>query len=100
VTAQPGQLSEAHATSWRQDGCRGGDGKRRGRRKPFLYLLGRRAATANKTTFTPDEWRKLLESPILAGHAVTAADPSGLWGQLKEKLSARLMVFREAGVHL
>jgi hypothetical protein len=44
---------------------------------------------ANKTTFTPDEWRKLLESPIMAGHAVTAADPSGLWGQLKEKLSGR-----------
>ena len=44
---------------------------------------------ADKTTFTPDEWRKLPESPIMAGHAATAADPSGLWGQLKEKLSGR-----------
>ena len=25
----------------------------------------------------------------MAGHAVTAADPSGLWGQLKEKRSGR-----------
>ena len=43
----------------------------------------------DRTNFTPDDWRKLLESPIMAGHAVTAADPSGLWGQLKEKLSGR-----------
>jgi hypothetical protein len=44
---------------------------------------------ADRTNFTPAEWRKLLESPIMAGHAVTAADPSGLWGQLKEKRSGR-----------
>ena len=43
----------------------------------------------DRTNFTPGEWRKLLESPIMAGHAVTAADPSSLWGQLKEKLSGR-----------
>jgi len=23
----------------------------------------------DRTNFTPDEWRKLLESPIMAGHA-------------------------------
>jgi hypothetical protein len=43
---------------------------------------------ANKTSFTPDEWTKLLESPMMAGLAVTAAEPSGLWGLLKESLSS------------
>jgi len=43
---------------------------------------------ANKATFTPEEWTKLLESPMMAGMAVTAAEPSGLWGLLKESLSS------------
>src|SRR5215210_3374012 len=43
---------------------------------------------ANKTNFTPDEWTKLLESPMMAGLAITAAEPSGLWGLLKESLSS------------
>ena len=42
---------------------------------------------ADKTRFTPDEWTKLLESPMMAGIAITAAEPSGLWGLLKESLS-------------
>ena len=43
---------------------------------------------ANKTDFTPDEWAKLLESPIMAALAITAAAPSGLWGLMKESLSS------------
>src|SRR5690349_3257268 len=43
---------------------------------------------ANKATFTPEEWTKLLESPMMAGMAITAAEPSGLWGLLKESLSS------------
>ena len=39
---------------------------------------------ANKQSFTPEEWTKILESTMLAGMAVTAAEPSGLWGLLKE----------------
>lgn len=42
---------------------------------------------ADKTSFTTDEWTLLLESPMIAGMAVTAADPSGLWGLLKESLA-------------
>ena len=30
---------------------------------------------ADKTSFTPDEWKVLLESVMMAGVAVTAADP-------------------------
>ena len=39
---------------------------------------------ANKQNFTPEEWTKVLESTMLAGIAVSQADPSGLWGTLKE----------------
>ena len=42
---------------------------------------------AIKANFTPEEWGRLLASPLVAGMAITAADPSGLWGLLKEGLS-------------
>ena len=42
---------------------------------------------ADKANFTKEEWTLLLESPIIAGMAVTAADPSGLWGLLKESFA-------------
>ena len=42
---------------------------------------------AGKTNFTPEEWGRVLASPLVAAMAITAADPSGLWGLLKESLS-------------
>jgi hypothetical protein len=39
---------------------------------------------ANKNDFTPEEWTKVLESIIAAGLVVSAIDPSGWWGTLKE----------------
>lgn len=42
---------------------------------------------AGKENFTKEEWTLLLESPMIAGMAVTAADPSGLWGLLKESFA-------------
>ena len=39
---------------------------------------------AGKTNFTPEEWARVVSSPMIAGMAITAADPSGLWGLLKE----------------
>jgi hypothetical protein len=42
---------------------------------------------ANKSSFSPDEWTKILQSVVLAGIAVSAAEPSGLWGTLKEGLA-------------
>jgi hypothetical protein len=41
----------------------------------------------DKASFTKEEWTLLLESPMIAGMAVTAADPSGLWGLLKESFA-------------
>ena len=42
---------------------------------------------ADKTNFTPDEWKLLLESVMMAGIAVTAAEPNGLWGLLQESFA-------------
>lgn len=42
---------------------------------------------ADKANFTPDEWKLLLESVVMASMAVTAADPSGLFGLIKEGLA-------------
>ena len=42
---------------------------------------------ANKASFTPEEWTKVLESVAVTGMAVTAAEPSGLFGMLKEALA-------------
>jgi len=42
---------------------------------------------ADKTSFTKDEWALLLKSPMIAGMAITAAEPSGLWGLLKESFA-------------
>ena len=55
---------------------------------------------ARKTNFTGDEWKAILASPMLAGMAVTLAEPSGLWGMMKEGMAtgqALLDVKRDAG---
>jgi hypothetical protein len=42
---------------------------------------------ATKTSFSREEWNRILESVMLSGMAVTAADPSGLFGVLKESMA-------------
>jgi hypothetical protein len=42
---------------------------------------------AAKSDFTAEEWGKLLASPMIAGMAITAADPSGVWGLIKEGMA-------------
>jgi hypothetical protein len=42
---------------------------------------------ANKASFSSDEWTKILQSVVMAGIAVSAAEPSGLWGTLKESVA-------------
>jgi hypothetical protein len=41
----------------------------------------------DKSSFTPDEWKLLLESVMAASIAITAAEPNGLWGVLKESFA-------------
>ena len=42
---------------------------------------------ASKTNFTPEEWGRVVASPLVVAIAITAADPSGVWGLLKESMS-------------
>jgi hypothetical protein len=41
-----------------------------------------------KAAFTAEEWNEVLGGVFMAGFAVTAADPSGLWGLLKESFAS------------
>ena len=43
---------------------------------------------ASKANFTPEEWARVLTAPMVTGMAITAADPSGLWGLLQESMSS------------
>lgn len=43
---------------------------------------------ADKASFTSDEWHLILEGVMMASVAVTAAEPSGLFGVLKESFAA------------
>ena len=43
---------------------------------------------ANKAAFSTDEWNQVLGGAFIAGFAVTAADPSGLWGLFKETFAS------------
>jgi hypothetical protein len=42
----------------------------------------------SKAAFTAEEWNQVLGGVFMAGFAVTAADPSGLWGMLKETFAS------------
>jgi hypothetical protein len=56
----------------------------------------------DKSAFTAEEWRLILTSPMLAGMAVTLADPSGIFGTLKESFagaSALLTAKKDAGAN-
>ena len=43
---------------------------------------------ATKTDFTAEEWSEVLGSVMMAGMAVTLADPSGLIGMTQEGLAS------------
>ena len=42
----------------------------------------------DKSTFTPEEWKVLLESVMMAGIAITAAEPNDIWGLPKESFAS------------
>ncbi len=47
---------------------------------------------ARASNFTPVEWKKLSQAPMLAGYAVSAADPSGFIGLLREAFATARML--------
>lgn len=52
-----------------------------------------------KSQFDPEDWKRIGALPMLVGMAVTAADPGGLWGAIKEStaMSRALIGGRPAG---
>ena len=50
----------------------------------------------HRDKFTDQEWRAVLGGVFMAGFAVTAAQPSGLLGMIKEGIASR-RALREAG---
>ncbi|MGD9656281.1 MAG: hypothetical protein AB7U61_01365 [Methylocystis sp.] len=51
-----------------------------------------------KSDFTPAEWKRLVQAPLLAGFAVTAADPSSFVGTMQEAFAnARQLAEAKAG---
>jgi hypothetical protein len=57
---------------------------------------------ATKANFTSEEWKLILGSPMLAGMAVSLAEPSGIWGMMKEGMAsgyALLEAKRDAGAN-
>ena len=42
---------------------------------------------AVRDAFTAEEWARVVAAPMLAGIAVTAADPGGIWGAVKESVA-------------
>src|ERR1700722_3961458 len=52
---------------------------------------------ATKADFTQDEWKLLLQSPLIAGVAISAADPSGIIGMMRESM-ARARALAQDGV--
>src|SRR5262245_34254856 len=50
-------------------------------------------AMATKSNFSSDEWKVIMSSPMLAGMAVTLAEPSGIWGMMKEGMASGYAVF-------
>ena len=42
---------------------------------------------AVRDAFTAEEWARVVAAPMLAGIAVTAAEPGGIWGAVKESVA-------------
>ena len=42
---------------------------------------------AVRDAFTAEEWARVVAAPMLAGIAVTAAEPGGIWGAVRESVA-------------
>jgi hypothetical protein len=47
---------------------------------------------ADKSNFSSDEWKTLLQSVMAPGLAITAAEPSGMWGLLQASFASGTML--------
>jgi hypothetical protein len=53
----------------------------------WTLILGEKNLMSLKDRFTEDDWSRVLEAPMLAGFAVTAADPGGLISAVQESVA-------------
>jgi hypothetical protein len=51
------------------------------------WLISEEKKMTIREKFTQEEWEHVVQSPMLAGLAITAADPGGLWSTIKESAS-------------
>jgi hypothetical protein len=51
--------------------------------KKKFGFFARERKMVSKNDFSPVEWKKLVQAPLLAGFAVSAADPSSFVGTLQ-----------------
>lgn len=80
----------AFCASWppvREAVERGADGDAIVIRRPEGQGRAARERMMDRWGFTESEWSQLVDSPMLAAIAVTAAEPSGIVGLLKESLA-------------
>jgi hypothetical protein len=61
----------------------------------MIVRFNQEKAMADKSSFIPDEWKIRLESVMAPGLAVTAAEPSGLWGLLQESFASGKMLAKK-----
>jgi hypothetical protein len=50
-----------------------------------------------REAFTDEEWARVVGAPMLAGMAVTAADPGGLWSVLRESAAVASSMHETGG---
>ncbi len=54
----------------------------------------------SKVDFSAEDWAKIVRTPLLAGFAVSAADPSGFVGLLQEAFAnAKGLAEAKSGLH-
>ncbi|MBU2583363.1 MAG: hypothetical protein KJ622_16770 [Alphaproteobacteria bacterium] len=51
---------------------------------------------AGKQDFSPEDWAKLVGSSLFSSVAISAAEPSGLWGTLQEGYANASSIFRDS----
>ncbi len=54
---------------------------------------------ALKDSFAPEDWARVVGAPMLAGIAVTAAEPGGLWGAVRESTAVAGALRQGAGAN-
>lgn len=61
--------------------------------------LGKEVIMASKSDFAPIEWARIVQAPLLAGFAVSCADPSSFLGSIQESFATAKLVVDGKNTH-